>query len=120
MTTIATTTSALGAEKERLARRFLEGQGLRLVTSNYRCRLGEIDLVMQAHAMLVFVEVRFRRSSRFGAPAETIGLRKRQRLISAAQHYLQRHRCTLPCRFDVLAISGEDVVDWIQDAFRVD
>ena len=120
MKTIDRTTSALGAEKERLARRFLEAKGLRLVTANYRCRLGEIDLVMHAQTILVFVEVRFRRSSRFGSPAETVGLRKRQRLIGAARHYLQQHRYTLPCRFDVVAIDGQDVIDWIQDAFHVD
>jgi putative endonuclease len=111
---------ALGAEKERLACRFLEARGLRLVARNHRCRLGEIDLVMTDGGVLVFVEVRYRRSARFAAPAETVGPRKRQRLAAAAGHYLQQHPTRRPCRFDVLAITGPDAIDWIQDAFRVD
>ncbi len=110
--------ASLGTLKEQLARRYLESRGLRLLAHNYRCRQGEIDLVMATAEALVFVEVRFRRSHRFGSPAETIGPRKRQRITTAARHYLQRYPSALPCRFDVLAISGEDTIDWIQDAFR--
>lgn len=112
--------SALGAAKEQLACRYLERRGLRLIARNYRCRAGEIDLIMRTSEVLVFVEVRYRRSSDFGTPAETIGARKQQRLASAARHYLQRYPTTLPCRFDVIAISGADLIDWIQDAFTLD
>lgn len=115
-----TTSQSLGTAKERLACAYLEARGLRLLARNYRCRLGEIDLVMGTGALLVFVEVRFRRSPRFGSPAETIGPRKRLRLMRAAHHYLSENPTDLPCRFDVLAISGEDSIDWIQDAFRAD
>ncbi|AGA90256.1 TIGR00252 family protein [Thioflavicoccus mobilis 8321] len=111
---------ALGAEKEELACRFLEAHGLRLVARNYRCRLGEIDLVMTDRGILVFVEVRYRRSAQFGAPAETVGPGKQRRLASAARHYLQQYSTDPPCRFDVVAISGSNAIDWIQDAFRVE
>lgn len=112
--------TALGAEKEQLACRYLMTKGLRLLARNYRCRLGEIDLVMRSRDILVFVEVRYRRSAGFGTPAATVGPRKQQRLANAARHYLLHHPSTLPCRFDVLAISGPDAIDWIQDAFSVD
>jgi putative endonuclease len=111
---------SVGSDKERLACAFLEGRGLRLLSRNYRCRQGEIDLVMREADTLVFVEVRFRRSDRFGTAAETVDVHKQRRLAAAASHYLQRHPTRLPCRFDVLAVSGGDRVDWIKDAFHVE
>lgn len=106
-----------GADKERLAQTYLEAQGLRLVTSNYRCRRGEIDLVMRDGQTLVFVEVRYRASERFGGAAASVGLAKQRRLQAAAGHFLQGHGNALPCRFDVLAIGAGDRIDWIRDAF---
>jgi putative endonuclease len=102
-----------------LARSYLEAQGLRFVTRNYRCRRGELDLVMLAANILVFVEVRFRASPRFGTPAETVHLAKQRRLSAAAGDYLQRHPTNLPCRFDVVALSGGGRIEWIQHAFDV-
>ena len=112
------TSRDLGADKERLARDYLEGQGLRLMANNYRCRRGEIDLVMRDAATLVFVEVRFRASERFGGAASSIGVAKQRRLIAAASHFLQRQPLDLPCRFDVIAIGAGDHIDWIRDAFH--
>ena len=66
---------------------------------------------------LVFVEVRYRGSSRFGSPAETVDRHKQRRLAAAASHYLQAHPSVLPCRFDVIAISGQDQIQWFKDAF---
>lgn len=114
------TTGDIGREKERLAEQFLIGQGLTLLKRNHRCRLGEIDLVMRDAGTLVFVEVRFRRSLSHGTPAETVGPRKQQRLVKAARHYLQASRSMLPCRFDVVAISGPDQIHWIRHAFVLD
>lgn len=116
----ADSSKSVGDEKERLARSYLERQGLRLITSNYRCRRGEIDLVMRDGDQLVFVEVRYRASNRFGTPAETVGPRKQHRLAAAAGHYLQHQTMSMPCRFDVLAIGAGDRIDWIRDAFHVD
>ncbi len=114
------TAGMVGAEKERLAESFLTDQGLRPVARNHRCRYGEIDLIMREAAVLVFVEVRFRRSTRFGSPADTVDARKQRRLIAAARHYLQGHPTSLACRFDVLAISGENQIQWIKHAFTLD
>ncbi len=93
-----------GEEAESLAARYLQRQGLRLITRNYRCRGGELDLVMDDGEQLVFVEVRFRSNPRFGGAAESIDRHKQARLITAARHYLQRHSVERPCRFDVVAI----------------
>jgi putative endonuclease len=97
---------------------WLEAQGLRLVERNFRCRVGEIDLVMRDGATTVFVEVRLRSAPGFGSAAETVSWAKQRRLSAAARHYLQRHpdAARRPCRFDVLAITGERI-DWIENAF---
>lgn len=110
----------VGGEKERLACDYLLGEGLRLLERNYRCRRGEIDLVMRDAGTLVFVEVRFRASTRFGTPAETVDIHKQRRLAATAAHYLQRQPTTLPCRFDVIAVSGANKIDWIRNAFNVE
>ena len=119
---MARTTSApaIGAAKEALACEYLAKQGLRLVARNYRCRLGEIDLVMGDGPCLVFVEVRYRRGDGFGSALESITASKRRRIQSAAEHYLLNNPPVRDCRFDVLAISGPDRIEWLRDAFRPD
>ncbi|MDB5798922.1 MAG: YraN family protein [Paucimonas sp.] len=105
-----------GRAAEDRAFEYLGTQGLSLVARNYRCRGGEIDLVMQHRGELVFVEVRARSSSEHGGAAASITARKRARLVLAAQVFLQRYRKLPPCRFDVVAIDG-DRLDWIKAAF---
>ena len=103
---------AQGAAAEELACRYLEAQGLTLVMRNFRCRWGELDLIMRDGEQLVFVEVRSRRHSRYGTPAESITRAKQQRLLRAAAFYLQYQQLDLPCRFDVVAIiHASDRVD---------
>ena len=113
---------AQGTAAEDLACRHLETHGLRLVGRNFRCRSGELDLIMRDGEQLVFVEVRSRRHSRYGTPAESVTRVKQQRLIRAAAFYLQRQRLDLPCRFDVVAILTADdapQVEWIRGAFQL-
>lgn len=119
-TTARKSAPSIGEEKERLACSYLQDKGLHLLQRNYRCRRGEIDLIMREASTLVFVEVRFRASTRFGTPAETVDLRKQRKLAAAASHYLQRNSINLPCRFDVIALSGPNRIDWIRDAFNVE
>ncbi|MBK1721733.1 YraN family protein [Thiocystis violacea] len=111
---------SVGQEKERLAERFLLGKRLELIARNHRCRFGEIDLVMRDGGVLVFVEVRYRRSAQHGSAAETVDVRKQRRLIKTAGHYLQYNPTSRPCRFDVVAITGDDQVQWIRNAFVLD
>ncbi|MDS4026848.1 MAG: YraN family protein [Candidatus Contendobacter sp.] len=113
---------AQGTAAEDWALQYLEARGLALVTRNFRCRSGELDLIMRDGEQLVFVEVRSRRHARYGTPAESVTRTKQQRLLRAAALYLQRQRLDLPCRFDVVAIlepGGEPQVEWIRDAFQL-
>ncbi len=107
-----------GDQAETRARRYLEKQGLQLVTSNFRCNSGEIDLIMRHGNHLVFVEVRCRASNHYGDAAETVGFRKQRKLIRTAQYYLQQNRIDRPCRFDVVALTAGRL-DWIPDAFTL-
>lgn len=113
---------ALGAHWERMAESFLHQNGLRTITRNFNCRLGEVDLVMEDGEYLVFAEIRYRRNPRFGSGAESVGRAKQGRIIHAAQRFLQLHdhRAQQPCRFDVLSLGlehGKLSVNWIRNAF---
>jgi putative endonuclease len=119
-------TTALGRAAEDHACRHLEAQGLRLLERNYRCRVGEIDLVMLDGTTLVLVEVRSRSSADFGGAASSVGPRKQRSVIRAARHLMlaRREYRRLAARFDVVAIDPGDAdgpprLTWIRDAFRV-
>jgi putative endonuclease len=113
------TTKSLGDAAERFAEQFLIEQKLRTVARKYRCRFGEIDLIMQDGETLVFVEVRMRASGSFGGAAASIHVAKQQRLVATAQHYLAGLHHTPPCRFDAILMTKMDTagVEWIKDAF---
>lgn len=114
----------LGRRAESLALEHLKAGGLRLVTRNFRCRLGEIDLVMRDDACLVFVEVRYRKASRFASASESVDLRKQKKLLGAASFFVSRHAAfrDMAMRFDVVALDGSSRdrirLQWIRDAFR--
>jgi putative endonuclease len=108
-----------GALAEQLAAQYLQRQGLKLLQTNYRCRFGEIDLILQDGDTHVFVEVRMRSSAAFGGAAASIDGRKQAKLLTTAQHYLS----TLPripcCRFDAILMQSADSnnIEWIKNAF---
>ena len=107
-----------GGPDESLAAAFLERQGLKILERNYRCRFGEIDLVAAGDAVLVFVEVRARRSDEFGGAGASITAAKRRRLVATARHYLAAHRSRRACRFDVVLLHGDERrIEWLTDAF---
>lgn len=105
-----------GGEAEAQALAFLQRRGLVLVQRNYRCRFGEIDLIMRDGDTLVFAEVRQRSRADFGGAAESITARKRARLTATARHYLGQARTLPACRFDALLIDGTEM-RWVRDAF---
>jgi len=101
-----------GDAGEDLALRHLQQHGLTLVARNFRCKGGEIDLIMQDQATLVFVEVRKRANGKFGGAAASVTPATQARLIIAAQTFMQRYRTAPACRFDVVAIDGSSL-DWL-------
>jgi putative endonuclease len=112
-----------GRRAEDSALEFLQRQGLKLLERNYRSRYGEIDLIMEHGRSVVFVEVRFRGSARFGGALESVDGRKQARLVATAACFLKDRRLDRPTRFDVAALSpGADglAVEWVQDAFQAD
>jgi len=114
-------TGILGNHAEKLAAKYLKSKGLALVKRNYRCKLGEIDLVMQHHEYLVFVEVRYRKNSAFGGAAASIDIAKQSKLTKAAQHYMLNNGVAdTPARFDVICLNGDlnrPDYQWISNAF---
>jgi putative endonuclease len=108
-----------GGEAERCAEEFLKQHSLVLLQRNYRCRFGEIDLIMRDGAALVFVEVRMRARAFFGGAASSITPSKRARIVRTARHYLASLRAEPSCRFDAVLLSGREgeQIEWIKDAF---
>lgn len=111
-----------GMRYERLAETRLEAAGLRCLMRNFTCRVGELDLVMLEGPVLVFVEVRYRAQTSFGTPEDSVTRTKQQRVLRAAQIFLQRHpwHAGRECRFDVVAITGAEAspeLRWIKGAF---
>src|ERR687895_2665754 len=106
-----------GARAEDRCAALLRAAGLVLVERNWRCRLGEIDLIADERGVLVFAEVRMRRAFAFGGAGESVTAAKRARLIAAARLYLTR-RPETQCRFDVFLVDGPaGDIKWIRDAF---
>jgi putative endonuclease len=116
---------AHGAAAEALAARHLESRGLTLVARNFRCRFGELDLVMADGPVLVVVEVRSRRRTTVATPAATVTRGKQRRIIGATRFLLTRFRwlAERPVRFDVVEVTGElasPTVRWWRAAFTLD
>lgn len=111
----------LGKEGERLAERYLQKKGYKLLQRNYRCSGGELDLIVLDRRVIVFVEVKTRTGSAFGTPFEAVEYRKQQRMIRAAQFFLaQKGLQQRDARFDVVGISWpgrEPVIEHIENAF---
>jgi putative endonuclease len=106
-----------GRKGEESALTYLQRHGLVLIEANFRCKLGEIDLVMREGQTLVFVEVRQRADRSRGGAAASITPAKIRRIVRAAQVYLQRFRRLPPCRIDVVAIDGPQL-EWLRNAIE--
>ena len=113
-----------GRQAERLALRYLVDRGLAKLDTNFRCRHGEVDLIMRDGRCLVFVEVRYRNANRFADATRSVDTRKQRRLLRAASAYLGRHPqfADASVRFDIVALdraeSNNVTVRWTKDAFR--
>ena len=107
-----------GDQAERIAAAYLQDQGLALIESRYRCRWGEIDLILRDRDTVVFAEVRLRSSKTFGGAAYSVDGRKQARIIATARHYLAGAK-EAACRFDVVLLERIEPprIEWIRDAF---
>ncbi|MFP1682437.1 YraN family protein [Alloalcanivorax sp. C16-1] len=115
-----------GLRAERRVLEWLRERGLTPLAANYRCRLGEVDLIMEHGDTLVFVEVRWRAGRGYGGALASVDTRKQRRLVRAARHFLGRYpfQARRPCRFDVVGLEPDEQgavrYDWIQNAFYGD
>ncbi len=111
-----------GEAVESAACAYLQASGLQLVEKNYRCRYGEIDLIMLDQNDLIFVEVRYRKNDLFGGATQSVDAKKRQKIRHTAETFLQQNQAMEfnGCRFDVVAVSGNPTdykIQWIRNAF---
>ncbi len=107
----------IGADYEQVAAKHLKELGYELITTNYRCPLGEIDLVAKDGAVLVFIEVKYRKTLNAGSPFEAVNAKKQQTIRRVAQWYLTEHKLDdVSVRFDVAGILGNEI-KVIKDAF---
>ena len=108
-----------GSAAEQLAATYLQQKGLKLLESNYRCRFGEIDLIMRDGKEIVFVEVRLRSNAFYGGAGASITNSKQQKLTRTAEHYLMQHGST-PCRFDAVLMDSLSLNNliWHKNAFE--
>ena len=114
---------ALGVWGERVAEGYLLARGARLIARRFRCRGGELDLVLDLHGELLFVEVKARRALGYGTPAAAVTPTKQRRMARAAQLFLARHGwLERRCRFDIVEVIGRGQnpeIRHIPDAFRI-
>lgn len=114
---------SLGRQGEDLAAAFLRQRGYAVVCRNYRCRSGEIDIVARKKNQLCFIEVKTRRTGRFGPPQEAVTAAKQKKIARAAQDFILRHGLeSRPARFDVIAVdfsSGSGIITQIENAFEL-
>jgi len=90
---------------------------MQLITRNFRCKAGELDLIMKDGSALVIVEVRYRKSDVYGSALESVTLTKQKKIIAATQYYLSAVKTDTAVRFDIVAISGSGAINWIKNAF---
>ncbi|MGC1854997.1 MAG: YraN family protein [Candidatus Aquirickettsiella sp.] len=124
-------TKKLGNQIEALVCDYLQQQKLKLVARNFRCRLGEIDLIMYDQSILVFIEVRYRQHRNFGSSLESVNFIKQNKIIKTAEYYLSSKQLSekIACRFDVVGVEptteklskisklDSAQVEWIKNAF---
>lgn len=120
---MAKTAIETGQQAEEMACHYLSKQGLKTLERNFRSPRGELDAVMEDGDTIVFVEVRYRKQTRFGSGAESVNHTKQAKLIATALYYLQQHPKyhNRPTRFDVVAMTDQVQqarIDWIKDAFQ--
>lgn len=116
-------TKSIGTAYEDLAVAYLQQQNLHILQRNFRCKLGEIDVIAKDKDALIFAEVRYRKNSAYGGAAASVTTTKQRKIIRTAQFFLQSKTWAqqINCRFDVIAITQSTqspTIEWIKDAFN--
>lgn len=110
-----------GARGEDIAKKFLEDLGLTYIQSNFRCKMGEVDLIFEGRDELIFVEVRSRKQTQFGDGSDTVFYAKQKKLIRTAKYYQYTKQYWGNIRFDVISImtteNAAPTITHIPDAF---
>lgn len=109
----------VGSLYEEKAVNYLKGKGMELITCNYRCRLGEIDIIGRHNGFLVFVEVKYRKNNLTEAPEEAVHSRKQRTICKVADYYRMKENISefSPIRYDILAVCGDEIT-WYQNGFN--
>lgn len=110
----------VGEKYEKIASDYLENQGYTIVEQNLRTPYGEVDILAKEGSSLVFCEVKYRSSAKYGSPMEAVGTKKQRRISRAALYYYAKNGFSqdVPCRFDVIAVCGDGGVEHLENAFE--
>lgn len=110
----------VGSEKEAAACRYLEKNGYQIIATNYWCRVAEIDIIARDGEELVFVEVKYRKTTEYGSGAHAVSVKKIRNISRCARYYIYKEHVSpeVPMRFDVIAIDGERITH-LKNAFEV-
>tara|TARA_B110000879_G_C10917040_1_gene410586 strand:- start:333 stop:692 length:360 start_codon:yes stop_codon:yes gene_type:complete len=110
---------AKGNHYETMAKDYLINAGCQIICTNYESLCGELDLIIQDHQEIAFIEVKYRKNNLYGGAAQAVNKAKQRKIIKTAQHYLVKNKnyAKMPCRFDVLCIDGNLTVEWLKHAF---
>lgn len=111
-------TRNIGTGKEKTACEYLEKNGIKIIERNFRCKLGEIDVIGSDGAYLIFFEIKYRKNDTKGYAPEAVGYKKQKRICKVSDYYRMIHGCPAdtPIRFDVVAIDGAHI-EWFRNAF---
>ena len=110
-------TKILGNNGEILAKNYLKKKKFKILETNFKCKIGEIDIIASKNNIIVFVEVKFKSTKKFGLPREMVTLHKQNKIKLVASYYLQiKKLCNSICRFDVIEIFDKDI-NHIENAF---
>ena len=116
-------TKLKGDYTEDIAKQYLINNKLKILTQNFHCRYGEIDLIAKSENTIVFIEVKYRSKNQFGGAIAAVSAMKQQKIRATAQFFLQQQRLNeynTDCRFDVIAIDGcisTPEITWLPNAF---
>ncbi len=112
---------SVGGYYENIAAEYLKKEGYSIVCMNYRCKIGEIDIVAIDNGCLVFCEVKYRSSEKFGSPFEAVNIQKQMKISKTAMHYCMCHNLgeNGKYRFDVIGVYGTGKIEHIENAFEV-